>query len=1044
LIPSDFRESFVDACPLIAVQGFVSTQTGESRAGQVAVYGVDDRFWRFHIIEEVSGPQGREAMVSPALARELDATEGTTLLVRLQKPSEVPLESLHGRKDDLGHTVRATLKEILPREAMGEFTLQPQQGEVRAIFLPLGLLQQELEIGRHVNTLLVSARPGTSGGNAEALTRMVEHEMKLEDGGLQLRFLEGTRGMSLEAEGGLLNEAQVNAAAVTTRVLGIPSQPVFAYLVDSLRSGDQEIPYSLVTGMDIPALATEQASSDPPPVVLNDWAARDLRVSPGDTISMDYFVWEEPGRLAPRTTEFRVAGLVPVDPHDRDLAPVYRGVTESETLRDWNPPFPIDLRRIRGMDEEYWELYRTTPKAFIPFAVAQRLWKSRHGSMTSIRFAPQPRDETKPVDPHGARIEEELRFRISTLASNLSVRNVRAEGLEASVGATDFGAYFVYFSFFLVVSALLLAALFFRLSIEQRAREVGLLRAVGFKPASVQWIYLREGLWLSVAGAAMGVLGGIGYAWLMMTGLRTWWVEAVGTTALTFHLSTVSITAGALGGIVASMACIWLTLRRLSGVSERRLLAEQLAPEDSAALGSMRKSRRGLIAGLALAVLGAGFVVAAMAGLLDRGGAFFLAGMALLSSTLFSLAARFSQSGRTGLSGHGWLPVAKLGWRSSMYRPARSVTAMAMIASATFILIAVDTFRKANIVTSSDRKSGTGGYVLMLESLLPVAHDPGSRQGRETLGLNDFDSVAVEPFRLRPGDDASCLNLYEPKNPRILAPRDRFIEEGRFSFRSSLASDAAERANPWRLLYRDDGEDVVPVIADANSMTYILHRKLGEDIEMTVGERIIRFRLVAALSDSIFQGELLMSQDNFLRLFPDQEGYRFLLVEAPHDQQSEVAAAMEEALVDFGADVRSAAQHLAEFHRVENTYLSTFQMLGGLGLLLGTFGLGAVLLRNILERRRELALLRALGYRRAHFFAMMLSENGLVLLGGLLTGVVCAMIAIAPSLLEQSGRLPARALLLLLSGVLAAGLLTSVIATMAALRSPLLRALRSE
>jgi hypothetical protein len=433
-----------------------------------------------------------------------------------------------------------------------------------------------------------------------------------------------------------------------------------------------------------------------------------------------------------------------------------------------------------------------------------------------------------------------------------------------------------------------------------------------------------------------------------------------------------------------------------------------------------------------------------MAGLLDRGGAFFLAGMALLSSTLFSLAARFSQSGRTGLSGHGWLPVAKLGWRSSMYRPARSVTAMAMIASATFILIAVDTFRKANIVTSSDRKSGTGGYVLMLESLLPVAHDPGSRQGRETLGLNDFDSVAVEPFRLRPGDDASCLNLYEPKNPRILAPRDRFIEEGRFSFRSSLASDAAERANPWRLLYRDDGEDVVPVIADANSMTYILHRKLGEDIEMTVGERIIRFRLVAALSDSIFQGELLMSQDNFLRLFPDQEGFRFLLVEAQHDQQSEVATAMEEALVDFGADVQSAAQRLAEFHRVENTYLSTFQMLGGLGLLLGTFGLGAVLLRNILERRRELALLRALGYRRAHFFAMMLSENGLVLLGGLLTGVVCAMIAIAPSLLEQSGRLPARALLLLLSGVLAAGLLTSVIATMAALRSPLLRALRSE
>jgi ABC-type lipoprotein release transport system permease subunit len=56
-------------------------------------------------------------------------------------------------------------------------------------------------------------------------------------------------------------------------------------------------------------------------------------------------------------------------------------------------------------------------------------------------------------------------------------------------------------------------------------------------------------------------------------------------------------------------------------------------------------------------------------------------------------------------------------------------------------------------------------------------------------------------------------------------------------------------------------------------------------------------------------------------------------------------------------------ERLANFHRVENTYLSTFQMLGGLGLILGTLGMAAVLLRNVLERRRELALLRAVGLR---------------------------------------------------------------------------------
>jgi hypothetical protein len=73
-----------------------------------------------------------------------------------------------------------------------------------------------------------------------------------------------------------------------------------------------------------------------------------------------------------------------------------------------------------------------------------------------------------------------------------------------------------------------------------------------------------------------------------------------------------------------------------------------------------------------------------------------------------------------------------------------------------------------------------------------------------------------------------------------------------------------------------------------------------------------------------------------------------------------------------------------------------------------------------------------------------MAENALLLAGGLLTGVACALLAIAPVLLEETGRLPARSLLLLLGSVLAAGLLTSLVATAAALRQPLLGALRSE
>jgi ABC-type antimicrobial peptide transport system permease subunit len=204
-------------------------------------------------------------------------------------------------------------------------------------------------------------------------------------------------------------------------------------------------------------------------------------------------------------------------------------------------------------------------------------------------------------------------------------------------------------------------------------------------------------------------------------------------------------------------------------------------------------------------------------------------------------------------------------------------------------------------------------------------------------------------------------------------------------------------------------------------------------------------RLVGTLSDSVFQSELLMADKNFLRLFPEQEGYRFFLIDTPAgSQSSEIAATLEDRLGDFGFDVVPTKERLANFHRVENTYLSTFQMLGGLGLLLGTLGLAAVLLRNVLERRRELALLRAVGYNSSHFTLMVIAENALLLLSGLVTGTVCALLAIAPVFFERGGRLPNISLGLLLLAVLISGLIASLLATWAALRSPLLPALRAE
>ena len=1071
----EFTSDFAGLAPLIALPAIATGQESGRRAGRVTVYGVEPDFWKFQDRSPAAPPlesRSRDVFVSEALAREIGVTAGGTILLRVQRPSDIPLESLHGRKDDVGRTIRGTVRAVLSPSELGDFSLQPQQGDVRAAFMSLDRLRQEIDAtitGENVeqrlpqiNTLLVSGRGSGSSDRRSRLETLVRRRAGLGDVGLIARNLGPV--LSIEADGTLIDEPREQAILAAAREIGgadakrapqgdpkrvtLQPTPVLTYLVNGIRAGERTIPYSLVTAIELSTLVPDLVTDDTglPPIVLNEWAARDLGAKPGTRVTLDYFVWEDPGRLVTRSSSFELAAVLPMSGPaiDRDFAPYYPGITNTENLRDWDPPFPIDLKRIRSVDEDYWRQYRTAPKAFVPESFGRAFWGSRYGAATSVR-----------IDPGSGLPEfvKTLRSKLDPIALGIAVRDVRAEALGASKGATNFGEYFTYFSFFLVVSALVLTALFFKLGVEQRVREVGLLRAVGFSTPAVRRLFLSEGVVLAVAGSAIGTLGAIAYAALLMTGLRTWWVDAVGTTSLTLHITPLSLAAGALGGIAAAVACIWWTLRALSGVSERTLLSGELG-EGQVQFG-IRNYELGMRNRTWTRILNSKFLILNFVSvsllLLFLGSvdaipasvAFFGAGAMLLAAALSILAWWLRRPPRSILSGGGWWAMSRLGVRNASYRPARSVLAISVMAAATFILISVGAFRRDGSIDWSDRHSGTGGYPLLVETVLPLANDPNSADGRAQFGLAPSGDIVIEPFRVLPGDDASCLNLYEPRQPRMLGVRRDFVRQGRFSFAGTL--DGAERENPWVLLEREQDDGAVPVIGDANSMTYVLHKSIGDEIVVDRGGVSIRLRLVASLSDSIFQSELLMSEANFLRLFPDQEGYGLLLVDAPADRVAAISDAIERGLTDYGADAIGTADRLAEFHRVENTYLSTFQTLGGLGLLLGTVGLAAVLLRNVLERRRELALLGAVGYERSRLFVIVVAESALLLVCGLVAGAICAIVATLPAAAEHGGRLPiGTSGWLMLFAILATGLISSIVATRAAVASRLLDALRTE
>ncbi len=1006
-----FREALakpMSGVPMIVLEGLVVHQQSGRRARALPVYGVDDRFWQFHG-KPALGLSGRDAAITRALAAELEAKEGDTLLLRIEKPSDIPAESLFGRKDESSPTIRLNAKAVTPFE----FSLKPQQSSVKAVFVPLSRLQRDIGAAGRVNTLLLP--PG--GDDAAARLRAAA---SLEDLGIRLRAMPEAGAVQLDSSSGVLPPPVVTAATGAASDLGLKTLPAMTYLATSIKANGRELPYSLVAALPLEALGVANAGEDA--IVPNEWSARDLGVKAGDTLVMEYMIWHDDGRLGNAKAEFRVAGIAPIRglAADRDLAPEYPGITDASNVADWDPPFPMDLGKIRKKDEDYWDTYRTTPKVYLPLTRGQQLWKSRWGSLTTLRFAPASlKDEA--LDKALQEMRLKLKAALDPAANGLTAVPIRERNLEASRGATDFGEYFVYFSFFLMTSALLLAGLFFRLGVEQRYGEVGLLRATGFSPDRVLRLFLAEGLVLSVAGGLLGILGAIGYAALVLFGLSTWWVDAVGTRDLALDAGALPLAGGVLGAVLAALGAIWITLRGARSVSPRRLLAGGAEGEESG-IGQRSRGRRvAKVAGafaLALLVLSTIEAIPAEAGFFGAGALLLIAALAFLRGALASSLSRTVTT------------LGQFAFRNAGHRPGRTVLSAALIASAAFLVVSVEAFRRGAEGDATDPKSGSGGYPLIAESVRPVYYNPNTAEARQTLNLPPAAEAMFAPFRLRPGDDASCLNLYQPQNPRILGAPPAFLASNRFSF--------AGRRQSWADLEKDQPDGAIPAMADANSLAYVLHRKVGE--ELTVGGA--RLRVVGALRDSVFQSELVISERHFLKAFPAWQGYRVFLIDAPPASVAKVAADLENALADHGMDVVSTQEKLAGFHRVENTYLSTFQTLGALGLLLGTVGLAAIVFRNVLERRRELALLTAAGYGREALSRLVLKENLLTLGAGLGAGVAAAALAIAPVLASRGAHFSALGLGGMLLAVLVTGVAAAWIATRLALRLPLLSGLR--
>ena len=531
--------------PVILLNGSARHAKTQALAAGVQIQGIDVRF---AALFPEGGPTLRDALkptpsqpfpslvVSASLQRALGLELGDAVLLSLERPSPTYRESLFGRRatDDLVTTLRVVLTGVLPDSGAGRFGLRPHQHLPLNAYLDLQVLQRALDQQDRVNALLIAA----PNSQYQDLQRALAQHLTLAD--LKLDLALHSNYIELTSTRFVLDDSIRTAALASAATLQLKTATFSTYLANAIEGNSRQVPYSTVTALDDPTgLYLDDGQPAPPladdALYLDAWTAPELAATPGDSISLTYYVVGPRHELRTEQAHFRLQGIVQmrglaIDP---TLTPKYPGLQEEDDITAWDAPFPIDMGQIRPQDEAYWDQYGAAPKAFVAAHTGQRLWGSRHGALTAIRFYPSSSAQYE-------RLHQGLLARLSPTATGFSLRPVRQEALSASTGATDFSGLFIGFSLFLIAAAALLVVLLCKFGLEQRAREAGLLLATGYPLAAVGRRFLGEGIALAALGALLGLAGAPLYAYLMLVGLHTLWLEAIGTPFLHLHVSWLS------------------------------------------------------------------------------------------------------------------------------------------------------------------------------------------------------------------------------------------------------------------------------------------------------------------------------------------------------------------------------------------------------------------------------------------------------------------------------------------------------------------------
>ncbi len=943
----------LDAAPVLKTEAIASVQGGAFKADKVQVWGIDSSFANLQKASYFSTLGDAEALISQNLAKKLQLKVGDEFSVLLRKIGPIPGNTPFVSESDQTISRLVTVKAILDKDSLGAFNLQVSQTAPFNIFVKLQWLNQAMGLKDKANIVLLKTNK-----QIDALKQAVRKACTLGDFNLSLNSQNRitSERVFIEDEVASVLKAKSEAKGVLT------------YFVNQLQLGQRATPYSFVS-----AVEKRFNELNDHETVLNAWLASDLGAKIGDSITVRYFVFGPLRTLVEKQTALKVVQILPMTEALKDsiLMPQLPGLSDAGNCRDWKAGIPIDLKKIRPKDEAYWKTYKGTPKAYVSLAFGQELWRNRYGAYTAFLLP----DQALPS------------FDFDPFRMQFQLNEVRKEGLVSAKSGVDFGQLFAGLGMFIMAAGLLLTILLFSLNLKRRENQIKLFTSLGFSHKLIHQIYLTEIVGISLIGTLAGMLVTIGYSKLILLALNRLWNDIVRTDAIELQFKAGTLLVGFLISFLLGLTVVYFgTKRSIDRINKKTTSINKTYHANKLFAVGFFLAGITLVALLLLNLLAADIFL------------WLLAGILFLLSSLTGSHAYFHQAGsKTGKA----MDAKALGWKNLSRNPARSFTIFALLALGSFVIV-VTALNKKNVVdNSADFSNGTGGFEFLAETTVPILRDLNDPLTRNEYGLPD--SVHFVQFHAAYDDQASCLNLNRIANPRILAT-DPAMLDGRFSFTEKIES--LDAAKPWLGLNQDFG-NLLPAIADQTVIQWGLGKKIGDTLTYVGSQgESVKLLLVGGLSNSIFQGNVLISDENFRKHFSIGNGSNFLLIDCPSTQKRTVEEALNLTFRDKGWSMQDTVQKLAEFNAIESTYLSIFFLMGAFGMLLGIVGLSIFLVRNLLERKAELALFKAMGFKDKTILQILLYENLTLFLAGILSGTLSAFIAALPTLLSGNQTVP--------------------------------------